>query len=411
MPDRPHLPDSAAAPFPLWPLLATTAMQTFATMAAYSVPALAPAIARDLHVDGALTGYFVSVVYGVGIVSSLLAAGLIHRLGAVRVCQGVLAAALAMLLISASGSLAALALGAVALGTAYGAAAPVSTHLLVPRTPPAIVNLVLSIRQIGVPLGGVLGALLLPPLALRIGWQSSLLLLALPVAILLLLLEVPRRRWDAGAGSGAARGVGALRQSASLLAGSAELRRLTLASFVFSGVQLCFVAFTTVQLTSRASFDLVAAGQALAAYQLSGVISRPIWGWLADTRVAARRLLALQGVLMGLAAAVAGHFGPAWPVPLVLLTCAVAGLSASGYTGIAYAEFARMGGARRTEATGLGSAAMFTGVLILPSLAALLVTGSGSYVIAYGAVGAAALLAGLMLGFGAPGPRRGGGAP
>lgn len=386
-----------ALTFPLWPLVATTAMQTLATMAAYSVPALAPVIARDLGVDGALTGYFVSVVYGAGIASSLLAADRIHRHGAVRVSQWVLAAALAMLLISAYGGIAALALGAIALGIGYGAAAPVSTHLLVPRTPPRIVNLVLSVRQIGVPLGGVLGALLLPPIALGIGWQNTFLLQALPVVLLLLLLEAPRREWDRRTGAAPPAQKGALRRLVSLLRASAELRRLTLASFVYSGTQLCFVAFTTVQLTSRADFGLIAAGQALATYQLCGVVSRPIWGWIADTLIAARWLLVLQGFVMALAAGAAGQFGPQWPVPLVMLVCAAAGATASGYTGIAFAEFARLGGPRRTEATGLGTAAMFAGVLLLPSLATVLVTNSGSYALAYGAIGVVAACAGLLL--------------
>jgi MFS family permease len=378
------------------------AMQTLATMAAYSVPALAPAIARDLGIEGALAGYFVSTVYGVGIASSLMAADLIHRFGAVRLGQAVVAATLAMLLISASGSLATLALGAIALGSAYGVTAPVSTHLLVPRTPPRIVNLVLSIRQIGVPLGGVLGALLLPPLALRLGWQSAFLLQALPAALLLLLLEIPRRSWDSKVGLQSTARTGGLRQIGSLLGGSGELQRLTLASFVFSGLQLSFVAFTTVQLTSRADFGLVAAGQALATYQMSGVITRPIWGWIADRWIPARRILVFHGVVMGAAALAAGQFGPGWPVGMVLLTCAVAGATASGYTGLAYAEFARLGGTRRTEATGLGSAAMFSGVLVLPSLAAALVTMSGSYALAYGGLGAAAILTGLMLAAGNP---------
>jgi len=398
---------SAAVPgFPLWPLLATMGMQTLATMAAYSVPALAPAIAHDLAIDGALAGYFVSAVYGVGIVSSLLAADLIHRHGAVRLGQAVLAGTLAMLMISASGSVAALALGALALGSAYGATAPVSTHLLVPRTAPRIVNLVLSIRQIGVPLGGVLGALLLPPLALRVGWQTTFLLQAVPAALLLLLLEWPRRRWDGERPGGPGQRKGGLRQIGSLLAASGELKRLTFASFVFSGLQLSFVAFTTVQLTSRADFGLVAAGQALAAYQVSGVVTRPIWGWIADRWIPARDILVFQGLVMGSAALVAGQFGPGWPVVGVLLVCAVAGATASGYTGLAYAEFARLGGPRRTEATGLGSAAMFSGVLVLPSLGAALVTKTGSYGLAYGALGVAAILTGLMLAAGNRGPRR-----
>ena len=129
----------------------------------------------------------------------------------------------------------------------------------------------------------------------------------------------------------------------------------------------------TVHLTSRAGFDLIVAGQALAVYQVAGVVSRPIWGWLADRCVPARVLLAVQGLIMCGAAILAGRFAPGWSQPLVLVVCAVAGATASGFTGIAYAEFARIGGARRTEATGLGAGIMFAGVMVMPSAFALVV--------------------------------------
>lgn len=395
-PDPPRAPTADA--FPTWPLIATTAMQTLATMAAYSVPALAPVLARDLAVDGALTGYFVSVVYGVGIGSSLLAADFIQRRGAVRACQLVLLCALAMLLTTSLGGLAAVAVGAVVLGLAYGATAPSSTHLLVPRTPPRILNFVMSLRQIGVPLGGVLAGLILPPLALIIGWQRALLLLAVPVLVLIALLELPRRDWDRQRTPHARPAQrDNLARLFALARDNAELRALTMASFVYSGMQLCFVAFLTVHLTAHAGFGVVAAGQALALYQVSGVVSRPIWGWIADRFVAARLLLVAQGVVMTLAALAAGQFAPGWSAASVFLVCAVAGASASGYTGIAYAEFARLGGTRRTEATGLGAAAMFAGVLVIPSLATLIVTLTASYAIAYGAVALAAAVAALSL--------------
>ncbi len=397
MPDQ----SSNAAPplptFPLWPLVVTTAMQTLATMAVFAIPALAPAIGRDLGVDGVFAGYFISLVYGTGIASSLLAASAIHRFGAVRICQAVLAAAAAMLLISASASLAAFALGAVVLGCTYGATAPVGAHLLVPRTPPRIMNLVLSIRQIGVPMGGVLAALLMPPAALRFGWQPTLLGLAAVIAVSLLLLEAPRRRWDAQPGAVPRPRSGSGRAVIEMLRTNVELRRLSIASVVFSGLQLCFVAFITVQLTSHAGFGLVAAGQALALYQLAGLVCRPLWGWLADTGVGARRLIVVQGLAMGVMACLAGHFGPQWPVALVYLACAVAGASANSFTGLGYAEFARIGGTHRTEATGLGSAAMFSGVLLIPSAAALLVTVSGSYVLAFTVLGVMAIAAALLL--------------
>ncbi len=397
MVDRPPTPDAVPTAFPLWPLLATMAMQTLATMAAYSIPALAPMVARDIGVDGALIGMFVSVVYGVGIISSLLAAGFIARYGAVRAAQFVLVCALGLVVVCAQGTATSVALGALVLGIAYGLTAPVSTHLLVPRTPPSILNMVLSTRQIGVPLAGVLAATLMPPIALAIGWKAGLLLQAVPIIALILLLEIPRRAWDGTPSPVPSSAKSVLVRSFGLLRGDSAMQRLTLASFVYSGAQLAFVAFMTVHVTSRTGLDLVTAGWALATYQLAGVISRPIFGWLADKFIPARIVLGTQGFIMAAAALLAGHFAPGWPVWAIMAVAAVAGATASGYTGLAYAEYARLGGAQRTEATGLGSAAMFFGVLVMPSLGSVAITATGSYLAAYGAIAVLAVIAGTVM--------------
>lgn len=383
--------------FPAWPLLAMLATQSLATMAAFSLPAVAPAVAKDLDVSGALAGVFVSTVYGVGIFSALLSPGFIVRYGAVRVSQFVLVATLCMLLSAAAGSVASIAIGAVLLGLAYGATAPASAHLLVPRTPPGVMNLVLSLRQIGVPLGGVLAGLAMVPLTLALGWREALLWQAVPVAALILLIQIPRSQWDRERDP--ARVILHRRLAAPLLllGESGALRRLAFASLVYSGLQLCFIAFMTVHLTSHAGFDLIAAGRALAIYQVAGVVSRPIWGWFADRFRCARVLLAAQGVIMCVAAILAGRFAPDWSQPLVLLVCAVAGATASGFTGIAYAEWARLGDARRTEATGLGAGMMFTGVMVMPSAFSMIVTATGAYTTAYAGAGLLAAVSGLLL--------------
>jgi hypothetical protein len=82
---------------------------------------------------------------------------------------------------------------------------------------------------------------------------------------------------------------------------------------------------------------------------------------------------------------------------LVLVVCAVAGATASGFTGLAYAEWARLGGAQRTEATGLGSGIMFAGVMLMPSIFSVTVTSFDDYGIAYGCIGILAALSGLLL--------------
>ncbi len=383
---------------PIWPLAATVAVQTLATAALFSVPTAAPEIARDLGVPGPLVGVFVSIVYGTGIVSALLSAGFIRRFGAVRASQVVLLAVVGMLLLAAGGGTAAtLGLAGVVLGLGYGAAAPASTHLLVPQTPRAVFNLVMSIRQTGVPLGGVLGALIVPPLVLAFGWRIALLVELGPVLLLLALMELPRRRWDIGLDPTRRLLSGTLLEPFLLLRHNARLRVLSVASFVYSGIQLCLIAFMTIQLTTVARFSLVAAGFVLAIYQVAGALSRPVWGWLADRALSPARALAVLGVSMALACLATGRFGPFWPHLAVMLVAILGGATASGFTGVAYAEYATIGGARRTEATGLGTAAMFSGVMVLPSAFGVAVTHWGGYGLPYAVLAAMAASCAVFL--------------
>jgi MFS family permease len=381
---------------PLWPLIATLAAQTLATMALFSLPAIAPAVAAALHVQGELVGVFVSVVYGVGIISALFSPGFIHRYGAVRTLQGVLAATAAMLLLAAGGTVVWLGISAVVLGLGYGSAAPASTHLLVPHTPPRVFNMVMSLRQIGVPLGGVLGSLLLPPLLLHLGWREALLAELPAVLLLAALLQIPRRSWDADATpTHRLLGRGLLAPFALLRDG--PMLRLSVASFFYSGTQLCFIAFMTTHLTTVVGFDLITAGRALALYQITGAVTRPIWGWIADRWLTPGYTLAVHGFGMAAAAVAAGAFGPHWSPAAVLTVAAIAGSTAGGYTGVAYAEYAHLGGSRRTEATGLGTAVMFAGVLLIPSSFGVAVAASGGYTFAYSTLAVLALASAVLL--------------
>jgi MFS family permease len=379
------------------PLLATVAVQTLATMALYSMPTLAPEVARDLKVNGALVGDFVATAYGVGIVSAVLAPGLIRRHGGVRATQAVLLAAAGMLAIAASSvGITGLACAAIVLGSGYGAAAPASTHLLVPNTPRSMFNLVMSLRQIGVPLGGVFAALILPPLVPAVGWRGALLVELIPVFLLITCMELPRRKWDADHDP-RVRPWGRTLLQPFVLLRDKRILRLSASCFIYSGLQLCFVAFMTVHLTTVVGFDLIRAGQLLAVYQIAGSVSRPVWGWIADHYLTPIRTLGVLGVGMAISAVLAGQFGSDWPAVEVLGVVLLAGCTAGGYTGVAYAEYASLGGMRRTEATGLGTALMFSGGLLIPPLFGASITLLGGYGATYRAMAVLALVsAGLM---------------
>ena len=244
-------------------LLVTLILQTLATMAAFSLAAVAPAVAADLNIDGNLIGFFVSVVYGVGVLSAVGSVTFIHRHGPARVGQFTMLTVVAMLVISGAGTafmdgLLALALAALVMGCGYGATAPISTAVLVPRTPVARRNFIFSIRQIGVPLGGVLAALVVPVVATAVGWRLSLLFQIVPVALIVLVLAAMRRDWDApaahetaapaGGGPWWTRARARWRVMVAPLANGA-IARLSAACFCYTGIQLSFVAFLVVQLT------------------------------------------------------------------------------------------------------------------------------------------------------------------
>ncbi len=130
---------------------------------------------------------------------------------------------------------------------------------------------------------------------------------------------------------------------------------------------------------------------------MSGAVSRPVWGWVADRLLTPARTLALHGIGMALASIGAGSWSSGWTLGAVVAVAILGGATASGFTGVAYAEFAALGGARRTEATGLGTAAMFTGVMVIPSCFGLAVTRFGGFFLPYAGLAVAALGATALL--------------
>ena len=124
-------------------LVAATATQSLTTMGVMALAAVAPRAALDLGVSPALIGYQVGVIY----------------LGAV---------------LSALGALPMLAAGGLVMGLGYGLTGPAGSHLL-SRAPIARnMNLIFSIKQCGVPIGGILAGLVVPPITVALGWQAAL---------------------------------------------------------------------------------------------------------------------------------------------------------------------------------------------------------------------------------------------
>jgi MFS family permease len=172
---------------------------------------------------------------------------------------------------------------------------------------------------------------------------------------------------------------------------------LSVAAFVYAGLALCLVAFMTVQLTTVVGLSLVQAGRILAAYQIAGSVSRPIWGWIADHFLTPAQTLAVLGIGMAIASLLTGLYSPNWPAWAVMANALLAGCTSGGYTGVGYAEYAALGGSRRTEATGLGTAIFFAGGMAAPPVFGTTVAALGGYGGSYTVAAACAFASALLL--------------
>lgn len=368
-------------------LVLTLAIQVMVSLIVFTPPVLAPEAQADVAVGASAVGIVTSLIYAAAAFAALLSGGLIGRFGPIRVSQFSLALCGLGIGLMASANLALIVLGALVIGLGYGPITPSSSAVLADRVPARLRALIFSLKQTGVPIGGALAGALVPLLIIAFGWRSAALAMALAGVAAMLAVQPWRRRVDSdsrGSDPAATRGlVGPLR----LALRHARLREMALASFTYSGMQMCLGSFLVVYLHDRAGLSLPAAGAALSTAMLAGVMGRVFWGVVADNWIAPRRLLGLLGGAMSVCAVLVAMVDASWPMAAVLVLSALYGATAVGWNGVYLSEVARVVPAEQAAAATGGSLAMtYSGVVVLPLLFWIIVSTSGSYAAAFGAV-------------------------
>jgi MFS family permease len=382
----------------LLPLAATLAIQALVAMATITVPVLAPAASRELHLSPGLIGLYVSLIYLGSMISSAASADLIRRIGAIRFSQYCLVTCAAGLALLTIGTMPALIASAFVLGLGYGPITPASSHILARTTPPHMMSFVFSVKQTGVPLGGALAGIVVPPLVLLGGWRAGALAVAGLCVLTAAIAQSIRAENDADRDPGRPISARGPLRALALVASDANVRRLALSSFFFSALQLCLTTYLVTYLTSKLGYTLVEAGLMLAVATTAGIVGRIAWGAVADRSRRPAAVLGLVGLAMAAAAGTMAISSPDWPRAAMIALCAAFGGTAIGWNGVYLAEVAREAPRGKTvEATGGALFFTFFGVLITPPLFAAIVEGGGSYGAAFAVVAAPTLLCGLWL--------------
>ena len=369
-----------------WTVLAVTlGVQALVSMAVLTVPAMAPAMAQALALSPTLIGTYIAIVYVGAMVASLLAGPLVLRFGAIRVSQlGLLVCAAGLALLAFAAGPVAAGSGALLIGLGYGPITPASSHLLARSTPPQHVSLVFSIKQAGVPLGGVMAGAFVPALLIAGGTRAALLAVAAGNLLFVAIAQPIRAALDADREPGRSLGVTSLAGPVRLVLSKADLAQLASFSFVFSTVQMCLATYLVTYLHSALGYGLVAAGAVLATAQVGGVVGRILWGYIADRWLGSRRMLGALAFLMAACSGATAALQGGAPLALVLVLMAMFGASATGWNGVYLAEVARLAPpGQASAATGGALAITFLGVVLGPVLFGVLSGAFDSYRVGY----------------------------
>jgi ACS family hexuronate transporter-like MFS transporter len=263
-------------------------------------------------------------------------------------------------------------------------------------------GIAMGIKQMGLTLGGVAAALVLPVVASRLGWRAAVLVCALGVA--LPIGTGWRRLGGLDVGAAAGLSVPAPRPASRW---QRWWRRPALLVFFASGlllgmVQAAVLSYLPLYAVQALGFDPIGAGLLVACSQAGGAVSRLVLGAASDRwLVGARSVwLAVTGAIG--AAVFAGY--AAWSVSRPAAAAALAfasGIGAYGWVGIFFIVSAEVGGRQAAGLlSGVAFGAIVVGLLIGPAVFGLLLVHADSYTLPWAvfaalaaAVSAATLLA------------------
>jgi MFS family permease len=319
---------------------------------------------------------------------------LLARMGGMGLGLACIGASAVGMLFLLSPYVAFLALAPVLIGCATGAMNPASVQVLGPRTTARTAGLIMSIKQTGVPLGGVAAGALVPVLVFHSGWRWAAVELGLTGGILILVL-LPTVQWlngDAAVKPAAYRPLDPIKRLLSIRG----MPTILLASVSFNGMQWCLRSFFPIYLVSHLHFSLVAAGVAFSTSQVAGMVGQVGWAAMSD-RVSVHLVMAIIGVLMSAAAFLTAAMTPEWPLGALGVVAAIYGLTAAGFIPVLLGEVARRAPSGQTGALTSGAQLFpLSGALVGP-LAFAGISSVSNMPTAFVAAGVCTLLGTLLL--------------
>ena len=325
-------------------------------------------------------------------------------LGPIRASMVATVIAMAGAALIASGFYAMMIVGACLIGFANATATPAGSQILADNTPPASRNRMFSLRQAGVPLGGVFAGVGASLFATQFGWRLALaafvvLVLATNIPLLLAPSHFNERRPRPPFRFNALFALSNLRQPFLTIVSIPGLRLISLASIGFAVVQGVLNTYFVIYLTNGLGYDLKLAGLLYAVNQAISVAGRIVLGFVGDWIGSPRPALVGLAALSAASSLAIAFVGSGWSMPALIAIAVFAGLSVATWNGLFAAEVASLAPERVSEASAGSTFFVFGTYVITPPIAGLVITWFG-YSAAFAIAAVCVAISGVFLAFG-----------
>jgi len=346
-----------------------TASMIAASLVLVAVGTLLPYIAQAYPHDRANVCWLVTALLLGGMLTNAVSGAATDRFGdkAVLIACGALMG-VSLIAAGAVASFTWLAVWFAVYGMAFAAINPVGSHAILFFFKPEERGLAMGVRQMGMPLGGVFGAILLSTSAEYLGYRGALFVTGCVVLVITLGAAALYREPPQLYGHPVRAGV--LFKDMLAIGREPRLLLITALCVILFASQVALMGFFPWTLVNEAHASAAFASMVFVITQFAAAGARLVWGWASDRLFHGGRLvpLAITSVLCALAALSVANVAH-MAIPVLAGVAVLLGISAEGWFGLAIVAMAEVGGeAHAGSALGFGLTWVFAGGVVTPQL-------------------------------------------